>query len=178
MESQRQAALSLINSGEAERWELLPLSYDGQVLRVAATDPAVHLGDLCLFLGVARIDVEVWSGEQFAAGLAESYPAQPLPPLIPVPRLSAAHRVFEFALCVGSVAVCQMVGVMVRGRRPLAAVEGYRCPCGHRMEVGFHPDGRIFTVHCTGSCLTFAHFECKRPPAWWRERVHFEWMDG
>lgn len=74
VESQRQAALGLVNSGEAASWELLPLSYDGQVLRVAATDPAVHLGDLCLFLGVTRIDVEVWSGEQFAAGLAESYP--------------------------------------------------------------------------------------------------------
>lgn len=177
MEPQRQAALGLVPANLAELYRLVPLSYDGEVLRIAA-ECAVAENDVWQFLGVTRVDVELWPAERVAAALAESYPAPPSPPPAPAPRFAAAREVFDGVLAVGSAVVCHMVGRLVRGRCPLATAEGYRCPCGRHVVVGFHPSGRVFTVHCPSFRHAFVHFECGRPPAWWRERVHYDWVCG
>ena len=180
MDSQRQAALNLVPQTIAELYRFVPLSHDGEVLRIAVAECAeyAYVDDLRQFLSVARVDVELWPAERIPVALVESYPASPSPPPAPAARFAAARELFDDVLTIGSMVVYHMVARLVQSRCPLATAEGYRCLCGRFVVVGFDPSGRSFTVHCSSDRHAFAHFACVRPPPWWQKRVTYDWMCG
>ena len=79
VESSQRSALDLMSKNMAELYRLVPLAYDGEVLRIAATaEYAAWLDDLPDLLGIGRVEAEYWPGERVTAALAEAYPADPL----------------------------------------------------------------------------------------------------